>query len=132
MAGDTKPDDGTKERREIADIRALDARLSGASYAVIQRMNEYKTRTDAQGAESGALVLRTPSSGRYYGKPGPGKAPFVAVGDVIEIPAAPPVDAAYKSAIALRAKAHLDYWKKAAPRGSMPTVILVLTPLPKV
>ena len=61
------------------------------------------------------------------------KAPDVlAVGDVIEIPAAPPVDAAYKSAIALRAKAHLDYWKKAAPRGSMPTVILVLTPLPKV
>lgn len=41
------------------------------------------SRNDAQGAEAGALVLRTPSSGRYYGKPGPGKAPFVAVGDVI-------------------------------------------------
>ena len=55
MAGDTKPEDGTKERREIADIRALDARLSGASYAVIQRMNDYKTRTDAQGAVRRAL-----------------------------------------------------------------------------
>jgi acetyl-CoA carboxylase biotin carboxyl carrier protein len=41
------------------------------------------SRADAQRAASGALVLRTPSSGRYYGKPGPGKAPFVAVGDVI-------------------------------------------------
>ena len=41
------------------------------------------SRTDAQGANAGALVLRTPSSGRYYGKPGPGKAPFVAVGDIV-------------------------------------------------
>jgi acetyl-CoA carboxylase biotin carboxyl carrier protein len=41
-----------------------------------------KTSAGAR-AESGALVFRTPSSGRYYGKPGPGKAPFVSVGDVI-------------------------------------------------
>jgi hypothetical protein len=47
--------DGTKERRQVADIRALDARLSGASYSVIQRMNDYKTRTDAQGAVRRAL-----------------------------------------------------------------------------
>lgn len=31
----------------------------------------------------GGLVFRTPSSGRYYDKPGPGKEPFVKVGDVI-------------------------------------------------
>lgn len=36
-------------------------------------------------ATSGALVFRTPSSGRYYGKPGPGKEPFVRVGDVIAV-----------------------------------------------
>jgi len=41
-----------------------------------------KTSAGAR-TESGALVFRTPSSGRYYGKPGPGKAPFVHVGDVI-------------------------------------------------
>ncbi len=41
-----------------------------------------EARSAAQ-TDSGALVFRTPSSGRYYGKPGPGKAPFVAVGDVV-------------------------------------------------
>jgi acetyl-CoA carboxylase biotin carboxyl carrier protein len=41
------------------------------------------SRADATSNTAGALVLRTPSSGRYYGKPGPGKAPFVAVGDVV-------------------------------------------------
>jgi len=35
--------------------------------------------------ESGALVFRTPSSGRYYGRPGPGREPFVKVGDVIAV-----------------------------------------------
>ncbi len=55
MAAETKPEDGTKERREIADIRALDARLSGASYAAIQRLNNYNTRTDAQQAVKRAL-----------------------------------------------------------------------------
>lgn len=35
-------------------------------------------------AGAGGLVLPAPSSGRYYGRPGPGKPPFVAVGDVIE------------------------------------------------
>lgn len=33
--------------------------------------------------DSGALVFCTPSSGRYYSRPAPGKAPFVEVGDVI-------------------------------------------------
>lgn len=35
-------------------------------------------------AAQGTLVFRTPTSGRYYAKPGPGRAPFVKVGDVIE------------------------------------------------
>jgi len=32
---------------------------------------------------TGGLVLRAPSSGRYYGRPGPGKEAFVKVGDVV-------------------------------------------------
>ena len=39
-------------------------------------------RADAR-RESGVLVFCTPSSGRYYARPAPGKAPFVEVGDVI-------------------------------------------------
>jgi acetyl-CoA carboxylase biotin carboxyl carrier protein len=35
-------------------------------------------------AGSGALVFRTPTSGRYYARPGPGREPFVKIGDVIE------------------------------------------------
>lgn len=35
-------------------------------------------------AQTGGLTVRAPSSGRYYGRPGPGKPPFVAVGDVIK------------------------------------------------
>jgi acetyl-CoA carboxylase biotin carboxyl carrier protein len=34
-------------------------------------------------AQTGGLTVRAPSSGRYYGRPGPGKPAFVAVGDVI-------------------------------------------------
>lgn len=37
----------------------------------------------AVGAESG-LVFRSPSSGRFYSRPNPSTAPFVAVGDVIK------------------------------------------------
>ena len=43
---------------------------------------------DAAAAEAGAagdgLVLRAPSSGRFYRRPAPGKPAFVAVGDVID------------------------------------------------
>jgi len=57
--GDTRdrprPADGEKERRALADIKALDMRLSGASYAVIQRTNNYKSRRDAQGAVRRAI-----------------------------------------------------------------------------
>ena len=58
----------------------------------------------------------------------------LAVGAVIEIPTAPPADAAYKATIFARAKAHLDYWKAkpSLPKtASMPPLVLVLTPLPK-
>lgn len=55
----------------------------------------------------------------------------LAVGSVIEIPAAVPLDAAYKATIFARAKAHLDYWKKPAPRGTMPAIVRALTDLPK-
>lgn len=34
-------------------------------------------------AAEGGLVFRAPSSGRYYGRPGPGKPPFVSAGDVV-------------------------------------------------
>jgi acetyl-CoA carboxylase biotin carboxyl carrier protein len=34
-------------------------------------------------AGAGGLVFPSPTSGRYYGRPGPGKPPFVAIGDVI-------------------------------------------------
>ena len=47
--------DGAKEQREIADLRALDARLSGASYGVIQKMAGYRSRSDAQNAVRRAL-----------------------------------------------------------------------------
>jgi acetyl-CoA carboxylase biotin carboxyl carrier protein len=35
------------------------------------------------GPREGALVLRSPTSGRFYRRPGPGKPPFVEVGDEI-------------------------------------------------
>ncbi|MEZ4363861.1 MAG: biotin/lipoyl-containing protein [Kofleriaceae bacterium] len=38
----------------------------------------------AASAASAGLVLRAPSSGRYYGRPGPQKPAFVSVGDVLE------------------------------------------------
>jgi hypothetical protein len=49
------PPEGTKERRSVADIKALEARLSGASYSVIQKMNNYKSRTDARDAVKRAI-----------------------------------------------------------------------------
>jgi len=39
--------------------------------------------TAAAGAGADGLVFAAPTSGRYYGRPGPGKAAFVSVGDVI-------------------------------------------------
>lgn len=39
---------------------------------------------DAAQAATGDLTIRAPSSGRFYGRPGPGKPAFVAVGDVIK------------------------------------------------
>jgi acetyl-CoA carboxylase biotin carboxyl carrier protein len=43
------------------------------------------TRSAAEQAatESGALAFRSPSSGRFYGRPGPDKAPFVIAGSEI-------------------------------------------------
>ena len=49
------PPEGTKERRYVADIKALELRLSGASYSVIQKMNNYKSRTDARDAVKRAI-----------------------------------------------------------------------------
>ncbi len=37
----------------------------------------------AAAAATSALTVRAPSSGRFYGRPGPGKPAFVSVGDVI-------------------------------------------------
>jgi acetyl-CoA carboxylase biotin carboxyl carrier protein len=37
----------------------------------------------ATGAGANGLVFAAPTSGRFYGRPGPGKPPFVSVGDVI-------------------------------------------------
>ena len=51
----SKPDDGVKEQRSLADIKALNARLSGASYSDIQRMNNYEKRTDARSAVRRAI-----------------------------------------------------------------------------
>lgn len=55
----------------------------------------------------------------------------LAVGAVIDLPVAPPVDPAYKSAIFARAKAHLDYWKskKTNPRLAMPKSVTSPTPV---
>jgi acetyl-CoA carboxylase biotin carboxyl carrier protein len=36
-------------------------------------------------ANDAALVFRAPSSGRFYGRPAPGKPAFVAVGDIVKI-----------------------------------------------
>ncbi len=41
------------------------------------------TRAGGPGAGSQAIYFRAPTSGRYYGRPGPGKAAFCQVGDVI-------------------------------------------------
>lgn len=42
--------------------------------------------SDARGAatQTDGLTVRAPSSGRYYGRPAPGKPAFVSVGDVIK------------------------------------------------
>ncbi len=39
--------------------------------------------TTGAAAAAGDLVIRAPSSGRFYGRPGPGKPAFVAVGDPV-------------------------------------------------
>ena len=51
----TAPEEGAKERRAVADIKALDQRLSGATYAQIQQVNGYRTRHDARSAVRRAL-----------------------------------------------------------------------------
>ena len=51
----TAPQEGARERRAVADIRALDQRLSGATYAQIQQANQYRTRHDAKDAVKRAL-----------------------------------------------------------------------------
>jgi len=51
----TAPQEGVKEQRAVADLRALDMRLSGATYAQIQQANSYKTRHDARSAVRRAL-----------------------------------------------------------------------------
>lgn len=42
-----------------------------------------ETAETESAAASGALVFRSPSSGRFYGRPSPGEPPFVAAGDEI-------------------------------------------------
>jgi len=51
----TAPEEGAKERRSVADIKALDQRLSGATYAQIQKVNGYRNRHDAKDAVKRAL-----------------------------------------------------------------------------
>jgi acetyl-CoA carboxylase biotin carboxyl carrier protein len=41
------------------------------------------TADPAGGTTADTLVFVAPTSGRFYGRPGPGKPPFVAVGDVL-------------------------------------------------
>jgi acetyl-CoA carboxylase biotin carboxyl carrier protein len=40
---------------------------------------------EAAAHAAGGLVFAAPTSGRYYGKPGPGKPPFVSAGDEIAV-----------------------------------------------
>lgn len=42
-------------------------------------------RSEAAREAAEGLVLRSPSSGRFYAQPGPGKPPFVRAGDVITV-----------------------------------------------
>jgi hypothetical protein len=51
----TAPEEGAKEQRAVADIKALDQRLSGATYAQIQQVNGYRTRYQAKDAVKRAL-----------------------------------------------------------------------------
>ena len=58
-------------------LLALDPRATGHATA--------STESDAVTAQDdNSLVLRAPSSGRFYARPGPGKPPFVQIGEVIE------------------------------------------------
>lgn len=50
-----KPKEGTKEQRAINDIRALELRLSGASYLDIQQANNYRSRLHARDAVKRAI-----------------------------------------------------------------------------
>jgi acetyl-CoA carboxylase biotin carboxyl carrier protein len=56
--------------------------LDPAGVAVADALVVASARRAAAPAAEG-LVFRSPSSGRYYATPGPGKEPFVRVGDVI-------------------------------------------------
>jgi acetyl-CoA carboxylase biotin carboxyl carrier protein len=58
-------------------LAVLDPNVGGAASREIERAAE------AADATARGHLLRAPSSGRFYGRPGPGKPPFVSVGDVI-------------------------------------------------
>jgi len=55
---------------------AIDPSAAGAAPAVVAA---------GPGVDAGGLVFRAPSSGRYYGRPAPGKPAFVTVGDVVGV-----------------------------------------------
>jgi acetyl-CoA carboxylase biotin carboxyl carrier protein len=72
-------DDGRPRRAPIAvDYRALLFRLDQAAVAG----SIAAARTDEHATEA-ALVFRSPLSGRYYARPGPGKPTFVSAGDEV-------------------------------------------------
>ena len=68
-------------RREVA-VGFGDA-LVTLDRTAAERELHASEREDRAAAAAGGLVIRAPSSGRFYGRPGPGKPPFVAVGDTV-------------------------------------------------
>lgn len=76
---------GAREGRARRAVQHGDALLVLDPSSAASAISAKTQGVAAARTESGALVFRTPSSGRYYGKPGPGKEPFVRVGDVIAV-----------------------------------------------
>lgn len=74
----------------IRDVRPAGAQAvdAGGLLVTLDRtlaVSEIEASDVASAGPSGGLTLCAPSSGRFYGRPGPGKDPFVQPGDVIAV-----------------------------------------------
>jgi acetyl-CoA carboxylase biotin carboxyl carrier protein len=58
--------------------------VDAAAVAAGDPSSQVETAVLPSALSSTGLLVRSPSSGRFYGRPGPGKPPFVVAGDIVK------------------------------------------------